>query len=136
MEKGLCHGRGRAVTSGPDFRDSPGAPEPGTVLGPADAITETQSGVFTFGLDVVQFEMFVLCHHGKLVAYVNHCPHVQSPLDWKPGEFLNKDRTYILCTMHGAEFEIATGRCVDGPCRGEYLTRVPIEVQGGMVYVT
>ena len=54
----------------------------------------------------------------------------------RANSFLNKDRTYILCTMHGAEFEIATGRCVDGPCRGEYLTRVPIEVQGGMVYVT
>ena len=35
--------------------------------------------------------------------------------------------------MHGALFEIDTGRCVAGPCTGQSLKPVNVYVDGGVV---
>ncbi len=68
-------------------------------------------------------------------TYLNSCPHIGSPLDFKPGEFLNEDRTHIICTTHAALFRIEDGHCIFGPCEGDGLTPVPGEVRNGIVYV-
>ena len=41
----------------------------------------------------------------------------------------------ILCTGHGAEFEVATGKCLTGPCQGQSLTALPVRVMEGVIYV-
>lgn len=33
-----------------------------------------------------------------------------------------------MCHAHGARFEPDTGLCVQGPCRGQYLQRVNLEI--------
>ena len=74
--------------------------------------------------------------HGQTVrVFVNACPHLGLPLEWQPDRFLSADGEYIVCATHGAEFRVADGVCVRGPCRGERLTPVPCEVAGGMVLV-
>lgn len=76
----------------------------------------------------------MLIRRGETVhAYVNSCPHIGSPLDFQPGQFLNVERTLILCSTHGALFRIEDGYCVSGPCAGDSLTPVAVEVQGGDV---
>jgi nitrite reductase/ring-hydroxylating ferredoxin subunit len=45
---------------------------------------------------------FALRFDGRVVAYLNRCSHVPTELDWQPGEFLDMDRRWILCAMHGA----------------------------------
>ena len=70
---------------------------------------------------------FALRIDGRVVAYVNRCAHVPTELDWNPGEFLDTRREVIVCAVHGAEYEPASGRCLGGPCgRGRLL---PIEVR-------
>ena len=54
-------------------------------------------------------------------AYVNSCPHIGAPLDFQPGQFLNRDKTHIMCSTHGALFQIDDGLCVAGPCTDKYL---------------
>ena len=49
--------------------------------------------------------------------------------------FLNRERTLILCSTHGALFRIEDGYCVDGPCDGEWLERLDLEVRDGEVYL-
>ena len=51
-------------------------------------------------------------------AYVNRCAHVSLPLDWEPGQVFDPERRWLLCSVHGAEYEPDTGRCRSGPCRG------------------
>lgn len=69
---------------------------------------------------------FALRIDGRVVAYVNRCAHVPTELDWNPGEFLDARREVIVCAVHGAEYEPASGRCLGGPCgRGRLL---PIDV--------
>ena len=66
-------------------------------------------------------------------GYVNRCPHAGHRLNFMPDRFLTPDGTLILCQSHGARFDKATGECVAGPCPGEALTRLPIQVRDGTV---
>ena len=71
----------------------------------------------------------------RVFVYVNSCPHTGMPLDFRPGQFLNADKTLIQCSTHGAEFRIEDGHCVAGPCEGDRLKPVATEIRGGRVYV-
>ncbi len=77
---------------------------------------------------------FALRFDGRVVAYVNRCVHVPSELDWLPGEFLDADRRWIVCAVHGATYEPADGRCAGGPCGRGRLTPVAVEERAGEVY--
>lgn len=77
---------------------------------------------------------FALRFDGAVVAYINRCAHVPTEMDWQPGEFLDMDRRWILCSIHGASYEPRDGRCVGGPCGRGRLTAVRVEEEGGQVY--
>ncbi|HMM85541.1 Rieske 2Fe-2S domain-containing protein [Azohydromonas sp.] len=77
---------------------------------------------------------FALRFEGRAVAYLNRCVHVPSELDWLPGEFLDAERRYIVCAVHGATYEPANGRCVGGPCGRARLTEVALEERADGVY--
>lgn len=66
-------------------------------------------------------------------AYSNRCPHRALPLNLLPDRFLSHDGTMIVCCMHGAIFEKATGFCVAGPCVGGSLRPIPVRVVDGLV---
>jgi nitrite reductase/ring-hydroxylating ferredoxin subunit len=68
-------------------------------------------------------------------VYVNSCPHIGTPLDWVPDRFLSADGSHIICATHGAEFRIADGECVYGPCKGDRLEAVMIQINDGTVFV-
>jgi nitrite reductase/ring-hydroxylating ferredoxin subunit len=68
-------------------------------------------------------------------VYVNACPHIGTPLDWTPNRFLSHDKQFIICATHGAEFAVANGECLRGPCRGDYLETVAFEVRDGIICV-
>jgi nitrite reductase/ring-hydroxylating ferredoxin subunit len=78
-------------------------------------------------------EIFVVRQGGDVYAYINSCPHIGTPLEFRPDQFLTRDRTEILCSTHGARFEIATGRCIAGPCRGKSLAPVAVTVLEGWI---
>jgi nitrite reductase/ring-hydroxylating ferredoxin subunit len=77
---------------------------------------------------------FAMRFDGRVVAYVNRCLHVPIELDWQPGQFLDMDKRWILCTMHGAAYEPASGRCVGGPCGKGKLMPIATTEQDGQVY--
>jgi nitrite reductase/ring-hydroxylating ferredoxin subunit len=68
-------------------------------------------------------------------VYVNSCPHIGTPLDWMPDRFLSADGSHIICATHGAEFRISDGECVYGPCMGDRLEAVMIQINDGTVFV-
>jgi len=77
---------------------------------------------------------FALRFDGRVVAYLNRCQHVPAEMDWQPGEFLDLERRHILCSLHGATYEPADGRCVGGPCAGARLHVLCVEERDGQVY--
>ena len=77
---------------------------------------------------------FALRFDGRVVAYMNRCAHVPTEMDWKPGEFLDSDHRFIVCSMHGAVYEPTTGQCIAGPCAGQRLMAVDVVERAGQVY--
>jgi nitrite reductase/ring-hydroxylating ferredoxin subunit len=77
---------------------------------------------------------FVLRHDGQVVAYLNRCLHVPTEMDWQPGEFLDADREFIICSIHGASYAPRDGRCVGGPCGRGKLTALKVMERAGQVY--
>ncbi len=63
-------------------------------------------------------------------AFENRCPHLMATLETVPDRFLDAAREYLVCSTHGAQFRIGDGFCVSGPCRGEALPTVAIQVLG------
>jgi nitrite reductase/ring-hydroxylating ferredoxin subunit len=89
------------------------------------------------GFDDIEGEepFFVVRRGEEAFAYRNSCPHYGAPLDWKPHAFLSVDKSRILCSMHGALFEIEDGACVLGPCPGDVLEKVEIEVAEDTIFL-
>ncbi len=88
--------------------------------------------------DVLQYgapaRAFAMRFGGRVVCYLNRCLHVPVEMDWQPGEFLDADKRWIVCSIHGASYEPADGRCVGGPCGRGRLTAIPVEERDGEVY--
>lgn len=77
---------------------------------------------------------FALRFDGRVVAYINQCAHVPTEMDWQEGEFLDLDRRWIVCSIHGATYEPADGRCIAGPCAGARLMALAVAERDGQVY--
>lgn len=90
---------------------------------------------FTVGAGAWPLRAFVVRCGNEVRGYVNRCPHAGHPLDLRPHRFLTQDRAMILCSSHGALFEKDAGRCLAGPCAGEQLRAVPLEVIGDVVLI-
>jgi nitrite reductase/ring-hydroxylating ferredoxin subunit len=79
---------------------------------------------------------FALRIDGRVVAYMNRCLHVPTELDWQPGEFLDSERRFIICSIHGATYSPGSGQCVGGPCGRGRLQAVPVHEADGQVFWT
>ena len=81
-------------------------------------------------------ESLLLHRDGDRVrAWLNICPHAGRRLDWAPGQFLKTKEGLLVCAAHGASFELGGGECVGGPCRGQSLSAVAVEVRDGSIYL-
>lgn len=96
-------------------------------------IEDPGSRAFTIGPGDWPLRGLVVRRGNAVHAYVNRCPHAGHPLNLRPHEFLTPDGALVVCSSHGALFEVATGLCVAGPCAGAALRRVPVEVRSGYV---
>ena len=81
-------------------------------------------------------DMLFVVRRSGFHAYRNACPHWEgTSLPWRKDAYLNADATRIVCSAHGAQFDIATGECLHGPCLGQSLTRVAlIETADGSLH--
>ncbi len=82
-----------------------------------------------------RLDAFLINDHGSFHAYINRCRHMPTPLDFVRDEFLSDDGRFLRCYTHGALYEFATGLCIDGPCKGESLYRLPLCIDRGEVLV-
>ena len=82
-----------------------------------------------------EHRIFAIRRRDRFYVYRNDCPHVGTPLDWTPDEFLDRAGENIICSTHGALFRIEDGYCFSGPCRGAFLEPIFFEERGGVLYV-
>jgi nitrite reductase/ring-hydroxylating ferredoxin subunit len=79
--------------------------------------------------------LFVVRRGSALHAWRDACPHIDgAPLPWRKNAYLNAARDRIVCGAHGALFDIVTGLCTLGPCLGQSLEPMTVELDGGAIY--
>lgn len=96
-----------------------------------DELPQGSTKAFTVG----EGELFVVNYWGAYYGYVNRCPHLNIELNWLPDQFLDDSGELIQCAQHGAQFNIESGECISGPCMGEALTAVAIEIKDGALWL-
>ncbi|WP_340110394.1 Rieske (2Fe-2S) protein [Pikeienuella sp. HZG-20] len=100
------------------------APAPGTRICAAEEAPA--AGTRCFDLD--GFPILLVRVEGRIMAYVNACPHHFLPLNHRGERLLSADGTVIRCTNHGAGFLAATGEGVEGAGIGAALDRIPVDL--------
>lgn len=78
-------------------------------------------------------EVIVVSRDGQIYAYHNSCPHLGINLEFNPDEFMDSENYFLICSNHGALFQVEDGLCVSGPCQGESLLSVPIHIHEGHI---
>jgi len=110
---------------------------------PLAPIPLCEAGALVDGGDAYVFDLlergepqraFVMRWQGRVVGYLNRCAHVPAEMDWQPGRFLDAEARYIVCSIHGATYEPADGRCVGGPCGRGRLVALRVEEIGDQVH--
>ena len=99
-------------------------------------LADPGSRAFSLGDGDWPLRGFVVRRGGQVFGYVNHCPHAGHPLNWRPDQFLSPDRTVIMCSSHGALYDIASGACIAGPCDGRGLRPLPLRIAAGLVLLS
>ena len=88
----------------------------------------------TEGEEARPFSIFVVrTVSDQYFGYVNVCPHQGTWLNIGEGSFFGEDGKRLRCGRHKAEFEIETGLCVKGPCKGKAIEPIPLVVVDGDV---
>ncbi|GAC1356085.1 MAG: hypothetical protein NVSMB47_09520 [Polyangiales bacterium] len=72
---------------------------------------------------------------GRIYAYANVCRHIPLPLDLGDGDVAAADRRHFLCHHHGARYRIEDGACASGPCDGESLLPLGVEIVAGELFL-
>ncbi|NUS38316.1 MAG: Rieske (2Fe-2S) protein [Lysobacter sp.] len=117
---------------------NPGAGPDGGAAPPLarlDALPDGGLATLEARVDGEDEPLIVLRRGDSVRAWLNVCPHAGRRLDWAPGEFLRAKNGDLVCAVHGATFELDAGTCVAGPCRGDRLRAVPVEVRDGCVWL-
>lgn len=105
----------------------------GVTLGPLDQIADGAARNYVLQLRAGRFHGFIVRRGARLFGYVDQCPHAGLPLAQQLDQYLSSDGGLILCSWHGALFEIDGGRCVGGPCPGRRLTPWPVALRDGQI---
>lgn len=88
------------------------------------------------GFDLEDGTALLLIRRGaSVVAWRNSCPHRGIRLEWQPDQFLDYEKQFIQCATHGALFGIDDGICIAGPCPGEQLEPLAVEIRDGEVWL-
>lgn len=110
-----------------------GGPKPGEILCILDDIADGRAKEFSYSAGNERTAIFIQRRGDEVYAYENSCPHAYIPLNMKPGIFTEKSGRYFMCQNHGALFDIKSGACLGGPCQGQPLTKVEIELKEGNI---
>jgi nitrite reductase/ring-hydroxylating ferredoxin subunit len=135
----VLYGMGRVIRRGIFLRDrrrmADESRDGGRVIAKVGEMTPGSVKKFWLICQKYRLDAFLINDRGSFHAYVNQCRHMPTPLDFVRDQFLSDDGRFLRCYTHGALYDFATGLCVDGPCKGESLYRLPVQVDRGEVLV-
>ncbi|MDH5483971.1 MAG: Rieske (2Fe-2S) protein [Gammaproteobacteria bacterium] len=93
-------------------------------------IEDPGSKGFELTINQQPLNIFIVKKDDRVFGYINQCPHAGINLEWLPDDFLDMDKDLIQCSVHGALFVIETGECAGGPCNGQPLQSIELDIDG------
>lgn len=63
----------------------------------------------------------IFAFEGSAYAYINHCMHMNRPLNCEQDAVFDDTGNYLRCSMHGFIFDPKTGECQSPVCLGQRL---------------
>ena len=84
----------------------------------------------------IKHAIFVVRHDGGVKGYFNACPHARLPLNNEPDRFLDIGGSFLVCVNHGAHFDVMSGLCFRGVCKGASLKNFPVRLEGDNIIAT
>lgn len=88
------------------------------------------------GFEIDNVKLFVVHKDQQFYVYKNQCPHLGIELEFMPDQFLDADAELIICSTHGALFEIENGKCLAGPCQNDRLISIELKIDQEQIWVT
>jgi nitrite reductase/ring-hydroxylating ferredoxin subunit len=76
----------------------------------------------------------IFAFEGIAYAYVNHCMHMQRPLNCEQDAIFDETGQYLRCSMHGFIFDPKTGECQSPVCFGQRLQALRLEESDGVIF--
>ncbi len=107
----------------------------GRVIARAEEVTPGSVKKFWLICQKYRIDCFLVNERGSYHAYINRCRHMATPLDFIRNQFHTDERRNLICMMHSAIYEPHSGLCIDGPCKGLSLYRLPVLVDQGKIRV-
>jgi len=105
----------------------------GLALAHVDALPDPCALVIEIACDG-GFASLIVTRKGAIVsAFRNKCPHAGYPLQRSDGRIVVQEGRFMICGGHSASFRLEDGACAGGPCNGDPLERVAIEISDGVV---
>ena len=98
-------------------------------------LSDRQAKGIVIGTGLEQQRFIVVMSGDEIRCYHNRCPHMGTPLDTFPDRFLDETGDFLVCSTHGARFNVADGVCITGPCVGQGLASCEISISDGQVYL-
>jgi nitrite reductase/ring-hydroxylating ferredoxin subunit len=77
----------------------------------------------------IPWPVFIVRWGRHVFAYENVCPHQGTRLDWEADQFMDGSGERLICGKHGSLFELDTGLCNEGPCKGASLKSIAVSVE-------
>ncbi|HMA48856.1 MAG TPA: Rieske (2Fe-2S) protein [Magnetospirillaceae bacterium] len=105
----------------------------GVALGALDIVADGKARGFVIEMQAGRFYGFVVRQGETVRGYVDRCPHMGFQLVQRLDDYLTPSGEMIACAWHSALFDIADGRCLGGPCRGQRLIPWPVAVIDGRI---
>ena len=112
---------------------NPAKPKPGDVIARFADLPENGALAIDFAEGEARFSLIVALSNGVVHGFENVCPHAHYPLERPDGRVPTQEGRFLICTAHGASFDVETGRCVGGPAAGKGLKPVPLRREGDQI---
>lgn len=116
------------------LEDVPAGPPPGTLLAHLADLPPHGGKELVFKDGPLLLRLLVQRTDSGAVVYENRCPHAGTPLNMFDDKFVDITGRRLLCRTHGALFDMEDGKCVRGPCKGDHLRAVAVEIRDNAVY--
>jgi len=89
---------------------------------------------FNLQTDDALISLMLLLKDDKFTAFKNSCPHQGRRMNYSLGQFLITSEGNLVCPAHGAEFKPDDGLCINGPCLGQSLEFIHIQLNDDCVF--